>query len=187
MPLLVGDKVPADMRLMRVHSRALRVDQSILTGESTSVEKYLQSGVDTTSTNQDINNDVDHAVVYSGTTVTMGNATAMVTGTGVRTALGQIHLSLISNGNSKAIESNINGKKTPLQEQLDAFGDKLAWLIWIICALVWLINIPNFGRNPGKSFAKGAVHYFKTAIALAVAAIPEGLAMVITTCLALGK
>lgn len=185
MLFLVGDKVPADMQLMQVHSRALRVDQSILTGESTSVEKYLLVGIENGATSQDTANDTDHALVYSGTTITMGNATALVTGTGVMTALGQIHLSLISNGNGKAIDS-AKSKRTPLQEQLDAFGDRLAWLIWIICALVWIINIPNFGRNSSKSFTKGAVHYFKTAIALAVAAIPEGLAMVITTCLALG-
>ena len=180
----VGDKIPADMQLMRIHSKAFQVDQSILTGESVSVEKYLGGASKTFNDDHDL----DHVMVYSGTTVTMGNATAIVMGTGVRTALGKIHLSLLSKGNNMIIDGDAGGgkKKTPLQEQLDAFGDKLAWFIWIICALVWIINIPNFGRNPERSFTKGAVHYFKTAIALAVAAIPEGLAMVITTCLALG-
>ncbi|KAI0062188.1 calcium ATPase [Artomyces pyxidatus] len=167
----VGDKIPADCRLLSVSSSSFRVDQAILTGESTSVNKSVDIVPDLRAVKQDMTN-----MLFSGTTVVNGTARAVVVFTGQRTAIGDIH---------KSISSQIN-EKTPLKRKLDDFGDTLAKVISVICILVWLINIRHFWDPAHGGALKGAIYYFKIAVALAVAAIPEGLAAVITACLALG-
>ena len=97
--------------------------------------------------------------------------------TGGSTAIGDIH---------ESITSQIS-QPTPLKEKLNDFGDVLAKVITVICVIVWLINIQHFSDpSHGNSWTKGAIYYLKIAVSLGVAAIPEGLAVVITTCLALG-
>jgi len=168
----VGDRVPADFRLIKIYSTTLRIDQSILTGESVSVIKHCDPVPDPRAVNQDKKN-----IVFSGTNVAAGKARGIVCGTGINTAIGKI------NSEMTATEET----KTPLQEKLDEFGEQLSKVITLICIAVWAINIGHFNDPAhGGSWIKGAVYYFKIAVALAVAAIPEGLPAVITTCLALG-
>ncbi|THH05080.1 hypothetical protein EW145_g5060 [Phellinidium pouzarii] len=167
----VGDKVPADCRLLSISSSSFRVDQAILTGESVSVNKYVDAVPDLQAVKQDMTN-----MLFSGTTVVNGASRAVIVFTGQKTAIGDIHLS---------ISSQIS-EKTPLKRKLDDFGDMLAKVITVICILVWLVNIRHFSDPSHHGTLKGAIYYFKIAVALAVAAIPEGLAAVITACLALG-
>lgn len=167
----MGDRVPADCRILSIQSNSFNIDQSILTGESESVGKDTNAIKDANAVKQDQIN-----MLFSGTTVVTGHATAVVVLTGPNTAIGDIH---------ESITSQIS-QPTPLKEKLDDFGDTLAKVITVICVAVWLINIRNFNDPAHGSFAKGAIYYLKIAVSLGVAAIPEGLAVVITTCLALG-
>lgn len=168
----VGDKIPADIRLIKIYSTTIRIDQSILTGESVSVIKHTDSVPDPRAVNQDKKN-----ILFSGTNVAAGKARGVVIGTGLNTAIGKIRTEM----------SETEEIKTPLQQKLDEFGEQLSKVISIICVAVWAINIGHFNDPAhGGSWIKGAIYYFKIAVALAVAAIPEGLPAVITTCLALG-
>ncbi|KAJ9178105.1 hypothetical protein P3X46_010017 [Hevea brasiliensis] len=178
--LRVGDKVPADMRVVELISSTLRVEQGSLTGESEAVNK----------TNKAVAEDADiqgkRCMVFAGTTVVNGSCICLVTQTGMETEIGRVHTQI-------HVASQME-EDTPLKKKLNEFGESLTKIIGVVCVLVWLINVKYFftveyvdgwPRNFKFSFEK-CTYYFEIAVALAVAAIPEGLPAVITTCLALG-
>ncbi|EKX34453.1 hypothetical protein GUITHDRAFT_158817 [Guillardia theta CCMP2712] len=183
----VGDKVPADMRVIAMHSTTLKVEQAALTGESASVNKNPNS----VSSKKDCELQAKDNILFSGTDVVYGKCRGVVILTGEKTEIGKIAKSL----------SETEEHSSPLKEKLDAFGDLLTNVITVICILCWVVNIFSFKRKGTMVVTStfrdsdygylwcwlfGALFYFKEAVALAVAAIPEGLPAVVTTCLALG-
>ncbi|KAL6979256.1 Calcium-transporting ATPase 1, endoplasmic reticulum-type, variant 2 [Sarracenia purpurea var. burkii] len=178
--LRVGDKVPADMRVLTLISSTVRVEQGSLTGESEAVSKTAKP------VPEDSEIQGKKCMMFAGTTVVNGNCICLVTQIGMGTEIGKVH--------SQIQEAAQSEDDTPLKKKLNEFGEALTAIIGVICALVWLINVKYFltweyvdgwPRNFKFSFEK-CTYYFEIAVALAVAAIPEGLPAVITTCLALG-
>ncbi|PNY04607.1 calcium-transporting ATPase endoplasmic reticulum-type-like protein, partial [Trifolium pratense] len=179
----VGCKIPADMKMIEMLSNEVRVDQAILTGESSSVEKELTTITATNAVYQDKTN-----ILFSGTVVVAGRARAVVVGVGPNTAMGSIRDSMLRTEDSKETMVYLQNaltvmtvEVTPLKKKLDEFGTFLAKVIAGICVLVWIVNIGHFRDPSHGGFVHGAIHYFKIAVALAVAAIPEGLPAVVTT------
>ncbi|KAJ4839112.1 Calcium-transporting ATPase, endoplasmic reticulum-type [Turnera subulata] len=179
--LRVGDKVPADMRVAVLKTSTLRVEQSSLTGEAMPVLKGTAP-----ISMDDCELQAKENMVFAGTTVVNGSCVCVVTSTGMNTELGKIQ--------KQIHEASLEESDTPLKKKLDEFGGRLTTAIGVICLIVWVINYKNFLSwdvvdgwpvNIRFSFEK-CTYYFKIAVALAVAAIPEGLPAVITTCLALG-
>ncbi|MCS4526053.1 HAD-IC family P-type ATPase [Clostridium botulinum] len=158
--LEAGDYVPADGRIIENYS--IQVNESSLTGESESVLKTAN-----TISENDIALGDQKNMVFSGSFVTYGRATVVVTNIGMNTEIGKI-ASLIE---------NTQEKKTPLQVSLDDFGKKLAMIILVISALIFLLDI-----HRGSSVLNSLMF----AVALAVAAIPEALSSIVTIVLAIG-
>ena len=142
----VGDRIPADCRVLSIQSNSFRVDQAILTGESESVAKDTKAIGDSRAVRQDQVN-----MLFSGTTVVTGHASALVVQTGASTAIGDIQ---------QSITSQIS-EPTPLKQKLNDFGDVLAKVITVICVLVWLINIRHFNDPSHGTWVKGAIYYLK--------------------------
>lgn len=142
----VGDRIPADCRVLSIQSNSFRVDQAILTGESESVGKGTKAVQDLQAVKQDQVN-----MLFSGTTVVTGHASALVVQTGASTAIGDIQ---------QSITSQIS-EPTPLKQKLNDFGDVLAKVITVICVLVWIINIRHFNDPTHGSWVKGAIYYLK--------------------------
>jgi Ca2+-transporting ATPase len=169
----VGDKVPADVRVCKLKTTTLRIEQSQLTGESQSVTKEVEPVGEKDCVIQGKIN-----MLFSSTTVSNGVCEGVVISTGMKTEIGVIQ--------SAVKDAAEDEEQTPLQQKLDEFGNQLAKMIGVICLLVWMINYKHFFDPIHGSVLRGCIYYFKIAVALAVAAIPEGLPTVITMCLALG-
>jgi Ca2+-transporting ATPase len=171
----VGDKIPADARLTQLQSSSMQVDEGSLTGESVTVGKY--SGREgTVAPNLPIQD--QKGMLYSGTMVTSGAGRAVIVQTGMATQFGKIQKGVT--------EAKEDQPKTPLAIKLDEFGNNLTVIIGVICLSVWVISIPKMDDPSFSSVWEGAIYYAKVAVALGVAAIPEGLPAVITLCLSLG-
>ena len=172
--LTVGTRVPGDARVVQMNATSLLVDESALTGESLPVSKCLYEEMPRAARNARF----PPFMVYAGTFIAHGNAIAVVRETGRRTEVGKID-ALMREASTDA--------KTPLQRTMDEFGASLAkWIGWI-CAAVFCVHcLRDFLREGLPGLPGAALRSFKIAISLAVAAIPEGLPAVVTTCLALG-
>ena len=159
--LEAGDMVVADGRILENYS--LKVNESSLTGESEGVDKTA----DVIQADQVALGDQKN-MVFSGSLVTYGRATVLVTATGMNTELGKI----------ATLMNQTQQRKTPLQESLDNFSAKLAIVIMIICAIVFALSIFRSGME--------ILDALMFAVALAVAAIPEALSSIVTIVLAMG-
>ncbi|NNN44948.1 MULTISPECIES: cation-transporting P-type ATPase [unclassified Vibrio] len=154
-----GDKVPADTRLYRC--RDLQVDESTLTGESVAVQKQPgQLDAETVLGDR-------HNMVFAGTLVTYGTAQGIVVATGDKTQTGKIARMI-----AQAIQL-----ETPLTRKIHAFSRLLLWVILVLAAVTFFIGL-GYGLSVSDTFM--------AAVALAVAAIPEGLPAVVTITLAIG-
>ena len=155
-----GDYIPADGRIIECTS--LKVDESALTGESLGVDKMTDViDQDEVPLGDRVN------MVYSGSFVTYGRGSFVVTGIGMETEVGKI----------ASLLKTTSEKKTPLQVNLDQFGQKLSILILIFCGILFGISIFR-GDNIADAFL--------FAVALAVAAIPEALSSIVTIVLSFG-
>ena len=111
-------------------------------------------------------------ILFSGTMVTNGYALALVVRTGMETEIGKIQKAVM--------DAKEEEEKTPLGQKIDEFGELLGKVIMWICVVVWVINYKHFTDPEFGGFFRGCIYYLKVAVALGVAAIPEGLPAVIT-------
>ncbi|MFW6324312.1 MAG: cation-translocating P-type ATPase [Desulfovibrionales bacterium] len=154
-----GDIVPADMRL--IESNQMQVDESALTGESVPAGKSLEP-VDKETPLADRKN-----MLFKGTALTNGSGRGVATATGMQTEIGRI----------SEMAEEAESEETPLEKRLNKLGQRMVWIVLVVAAIIGL-----------NGFIKGMELFivFETAVALAVAAIPEGLPIVATIALARG-
>jgi len=168
--LEAGDSVPADARILE--NASLKVEEAALTGESVPVTKfidviYLKEG------ERDVPLGDRKNMLYMGSTVVYGRGVAVVTGTGMDTEMGKI---------AGALQDAEEGD-TPLQRKLHQLSKILTWLVLGICVVVFGVQLIRAGNF---SFTETVLPSFMVAVSLAVAAIPEGLAAVVTVVLSIG-
>ena len=157
--LSAGDKVPADSRL--IEARNLKINEAPLTGESRLAEKHVRKLAKDTPLADREN------MAYMGTLVEAGAGKAVVTATGQGTEIGRIAV----------LVKETQDEKTPLQKKISVFSKKIGIIIALLCVLIFLQGVASSGRW---------LDMFITAVAVAVAAIPEGLPIAFTVALAIG-
>ncbi len=167
--LEAGDAVPADARILE--SASLQVEEAALTGESVPVTKFIDI-INLRDNEKDVPLGDRKNMLYMGGTVVYGRGTAVVTATGMDTEMGKIADAL-----RHAEESD-----TPLQIKLNQLSKILTWLVLVICVVVFAVQI----LRAGTFNLTLALDSFMVAVSLAVAAIPEGLAAVVTVVLSIG-
>ncbi|NOZ06085.1 MAG: cation-translocating P-type ATPase [Chloroflexi bacterium] len=158
--LKAGDLVAADARLLETHS--LRVDESAFTGESAPIKKNAHVRVPDGALLGE-----RYDMVFSSTMVTYGKGRAVVSATGMDTELGKI----------SGLVQSIERESTPLQQRLEQVG---RWLVYATLGIVAIVFVAGWLRG------NSPLEMFLVAVTLAVAAVPEGLAAVVTIALALG-
>ena len=162
--LEAGDAVPADGRLLE--SASLKIEEAALTGESVPVTKNT-AAIPGDAPLGDRKN-----MVYMGSTVVYGRGSAVVAATGMGTEMGKIATAL----------SALEDEQTPLQKKLAKLGKTLSWLVLGICLFIFVFSIVR----AGDFHLNVVLDTFMVAVSLAVAAIPEGLAAVVTVVLSIG-
>ena len=167
--LEAGDAVPADARILE--SASLKVEEAALTGESVPVTKFIDM-LKLSDGQKDVPLGDRKNMVYMGSTVVYGRGRAVVTATGMQTEMGKI---------ADALEQAQEGQ-TPLQRKLSQLSRILTWIVLAICVVVFAVQIIRAGRLDLAL----ALDSFMIAVSLAVAAIPEGLAAVVTVVLSIG-
>ncbi|MGB7963097.1 MAG: cation-translocating P-type ATPase [Propionicimonas sp.] len=163
--LAVGDRVPGDGDLLEATRLAL--DEAILTGESEPVSKVAAGGKPAAGATPEADQDARQTRVFMGATVVTGRGTMRVTATGAGTELGQIATSLTEQ----------DEEETPLQARLKAFSKVLTWVVVTATAVILVV---------GLMLGRGFFDMLRTAIILAIAAVPEGLIIAVTVILVLG-
>ena len=164
--LEAGDAVPADARV--IESASLRAEEAALTGESVPVSKFA----DALTADGEIGLGDRSNMLYLGSSIVYGRGRAVVTATGMQTQMGHIADAL----------TQTKENKTPLQLRLSQLSRILTWLVLGICAIVFAVGVLRAGTISGRV----VLDTFLIAVSLAVAAIPEGLAAVVTIVLSIG-
>ncbi len=167
--LEAGDAVPADGRLLE--SASLKIEEAALTGESVPVTKFIDI-INLKNDNDDVPLGDRKNMVYMGSTVAYGRGEAVITATGMDTEMGKI---------ADALAQAEEGQ-TPLQIKLSQLSRILTWMVLGICVVIFGIQV----LRTGSFGLETMLDSFMVAVSLAVAAIPEGLAAVVTVVLSIG-
>ncbi|MGQ9513968.1 MAG: cation-translocating P-type ATPase [Thermoproteota archaeon] len=169
--LEAGDRIPADGQLLEVVD--IKVDEAVLTGESTPVEKIVGTIEENAPVSERKNS------IFMATHVIYGRGKAVITSTGMNTEFGKI---------AEMVQA-MEEEETPLKQKLDRFAKKLGIGVIAICAIIFALELYEIfvlGIHESSEAMRNIISAFETSVALAVSAVPEGLPAVVTVSLTLG-